>query len=74
VSPATGRLDRVRKMPIYAARDVGNAWIIDPIARSLEGFRNEGGRWVLIATHAEREVVRVEPFDAVPLELAALWL
>lgn len=74
VSPGTGRLDRVRKMPIYAAREVRNAWIIDPLARSLEAYRNENGRWVLIATHADQEVVRVEPFDAVPLELAALWL
>lgn len=74
VSPSTGRLDRVRKMPIYAASQIRNAWIIDPAARSLEAYRNENGRWVLIATHADQEVVRVEPFDAVPLELAALWL
>jgi Uma2 family endonuclease len=74
LSPKTGRLDRVKKLPLYAANEVRHAWIIDPLQRSLEVFRNEGGRWFVIATHADQEVVRVEPFDAVPLELAALWL
>jgi Uma2 family endonuclease len=74
VSPSTGRLDRIKKLPIYAANDVRHAWIVDPAQRSLEVYRNEGRRWVLISTHAEEEEVRAEPFEAVPLELAALWI
>jgi len=41
VSPATGRLDRVRKMPKYAANSIPFLWLIDPIAKTLEVFRLE---------------------------------
>ena len=30
ISPSTGRLDRVRKLPAYARHAVGHAWLIDP--------------------------------------------
>jgi Uma2 family endonuclease len=74
VSPSTGRLDRIKKLPLYAANDVRHAWLVDPIQRSLEVYRNQDRRWVLTATHADQEEVRVEPFEAVALELAALWI
>jgi Uma2 family endonuclease len=74
VSPNTGRLDRVKKLPLYAANEVRNAWIVDPAQRSLEVYRNEGRRWALVATHAESEEVCAEPFEAVALELGLLWV
>jgi len=49
------------------------AWLIDPLARTLEVPRLEGGRWTILATHAGDEVVRAVPFEAIELELAALW-
>jgi hypothetical protein len=30
--------------------------------------------WIAAATYSRHEKVRVEPFDAIELELAALWL
>ncbi|HEX7152474.1 MAG TPA: Uma2 family endonuclease [Thermoanaerobaculia bacterium] len=74
VSPSSGRHDRIRKMPVYARHAVAYAWLIDPVQKSLEVFRLSHGQWVTIATHAEDEVVRAEPFDAIELPLAALWL
>lgn len=74
VSPSTMRLDRVRKRPIYAREAVAHAWLVDPLARSLEVFRRQGEHWVLISTHADDERVRAEPFDEVELELGALWI
>jgi Uma2 family endonuclease len=68
------RLDRVRKRPIYAREAVAHAWLVDPLARSLEVFRRQGEHWVLISTHADDERVRAEPFDEVELELGALWI
>jgi Uma2 family endonuclease len=73
LSPSTTRFDRVRKLPIYAEHAVGYAWLVDANARTLEVFRLEGSRWILVATHGDDEVVRAEPFDAVEIELAALW-
>jgi Uma2 family endonuclease len=73
LSPATARLDRVRKLPIYAQTKVSHAWIIDPGARTLEVFRLEGERWSLLATHGDEQRVRAEPFDAIELDLSLLW-
>ena len=73
VSPSTGRFDRVKKMPVYVREGVRHAWLVDPLQRTLEVFRSESARWVLVSAHAEDERIRAEPFDAVELELGALW-
>jgi Uma2 family endonuclease len=74
LSPSTARLDRREKMPIYAAAGISHLWLIDPDLRTLEAYENQQGRWMLIATHADQEVVRVAPFDAAALELSWLWV
>jgi hypothetical protein len=48
-------------------------WLLDPIVRTLEVLRLEDGRWVLLATHSDTGVVRAEPFEAIEIELPALW-
>ncbi|SRR5258708_7757914 len=73
VSPSTSRFDRIKKLPFYATQSIKHAWLIDPIPRTLEVFRNEAGRWVLLSTHADQDRIRAEPFEAVELELGALW-
>jgi Uma2 family endonuclease len=73
VSPSTERIDRSRKMRIYARESVRHAWLVNPVARTLEAYRLGEQGWVLLGTHAGEERVRVEPFDAIELELAVLW-
>jgi Uma2 family endonuclease len=73
LSPSTTRLDRTRKLGIYARERVAHAWLIDPLAETLEIFRLESGRWSLLAVHAGDEVVRAEPFGEIDLELRLLW-
>ena len=73
ISPATGRLDRVRKMPVYAANGVPRLWLIDPGFRTLEVFRLHGPGWLLVTAHGGDAVVRAEPFDAIEMDLLALW-
>jgi Uma2 family endonuclease len=73
LSPGTARLDRIQKMPIYAAHGVTHLWLVDPQLRTLEAYENRQGRWTLIASHADDEQVRVAPFDAVALDLGGLW-
>ena len=73
LSLSTALLDRTRKLRIYAREGVRHAWLVDPVARTLEVLRLEGGRWTVVATHGASEVVRVEPFDAIEMELGALW-
>lgn len=74
VSPPTGALDRTRKMPIYARERVGHLWLVDPIARTLEAYNLVGSRWVVASTHAGRELIRAQPFDAIELDIGRWWL
>ena len=74
LSPSTRGIDRTRKLPIYHREGVAHAWLVEPRARTLEVFRREASGWLLTATHRDGDVVRAEPFDAVPLGLGALWL
>ena len=74
VSPSTVRLDRVRKMAVYAREKVTNLWLLDPLAHTLEVYRLEADGWFVVSTHAGAERVRVEPFDAVELDMTRWWL
>ncbi len=74
VSPSTGRLDRVKKLPEYAQEGVQYAWLVDPILRTLEVYRLGDERWSLISSFGGDGVVRAEPFDAVELTLGELWI
>jgi Uma2 family endonuclease len=73
LSPSTTVLDRGRKMGVYARQGVKHLWLVDPGAQMLEVYRLEGGRWLLLATHVGAVEVRAEPFEALALELGALW-
>lgn len=74
LSPSTEATDRGEKMPIYAREGVRTAWLVDPVARTLEVYVAEGTRgWRHAKTHAGAERVRVAPFEAIELDLSALW-
>ncbi len=73
LSERTWRRDRGSKMRIYAREGVRHLWHVDPIARTLDIFRLEGGDWLLVRAFAGEERVRSEPFEAIELELALLW-
>lgn len=74
LSPSTARLDRIEKMAIHAQFEVRWVWLLDPLARTLETFSLEGNRWLLAGSYADDARVRAAPFDAIELELDALWL
>jgi Uma2 family endonuclease len=74
LSPSTARLDKVRKMPIYAQYGVPYLWLVDPAAKTLDVFALTTGKWVLLAAFAEDDKVRAEPFAEIEIELKNLWL
>jgi Uma2 family endonuclease len=49
-------------------------WLIDPVERTLEVFRLESGKWLLLAAFAENDKVRAEPFEEVELSLGDFWI
>jgi Uma2 family endonuclease len=73
VSPQTGRLDRVKKMPKYASNDVTYLWLVDPLQRTLEVFKLQDGFYFVMATHGGDEKVRAEPFAEIEIDLPSLW-
>jgi len=74
LSPSTALIDRTRKLAIYAREGVRHVWLVDPMVRTLEVLALDGGRWVVAENHGGDEVVHAEPFAAVAIELARLWI
>jgi len=73
LSPPTVALDRAKKLPVYAREGVEHAWVLNVDAQTLELLRLEDGHWSLHGVHGGDEVVRVEPFAEIGLELRRLW-
>ncbi len=74
LSPATARIDRLKKLAIYAREGVEHAWLVDPALETLEVFRRQAEAWLLVLTAGGDDVVRAEPFDAIELTLTGLWI
>ncbi len=73
LSPSTECLDRAKKLGIYARAGVAHAWLVNPLLQTLEVLALQAARWVLLGTYEGGAHVRAEPFDAIELELGALW-
>ncbi len=73
LSPSTEARDRAAKLPAYARAGVRHVWLVDPDVRTLEIFRLEDARYVLLHTWAGEVSIRAEPFEAIELTLSVLW-
>jgi len=73
LSPSTARIDRTRKLRIYAGAGVAYAWLVNATERTLEVLRLRDGAWTIVAVFGDADRVSAEPFGAVPLELGRLW-
>lgn len=73
LSASTAAMDRVKKLAVYAREGVQHAWLVDPIARTLEVLHLESSRWTILSTWSGLVTVRAQPFDAMDLDLSLLW-
>lgn len=73
LSPGTARRDKKEKARSYHAAGVTWYWLVDPIERTLEAYRRAGEFWVRLGVWTDDEKARIEPFDAVELELERWW-
>jgi Uma2 family endonuclease len=73
LSPSTQRHDRVLKMRVYARERVGHVWLVDPAAQTLEVYTWSDSAWVRSQVGQGTEKIFAIPFDAIELDLAALW-
>ena len=74
VSPSTGRIDRSRKMRVYARASVAHLWLVDPLVRTVEVYRIHGDTWTVAGVWGGDEKVRIEPFADVELALGRWWV
>jgi Uma2 family endonuclease len=61
-------------MPIYARHAVEYIWLIDPIGMSMDAFRLESGRWLLLGSFSENDKGQIEPFQGIEINLEDSWL
>ncbi len=73
LSVSTEHHDRGRKRRIYAREGVGHLWFVDPIEQTLEVYRLLDGHRHEGDTFEGDAKVRAPPFDAIELDLGALW-
>jgi Uma2 family endonuclease len=74
LSPSTAKKDRVEKMPVYARYGVSSLWLVDPLARTLETYTLENGRWMVHGLYGDETEVNIPPFTDIPLALTDLWI
>ena len=75
LSPSTASRDRVTKRALYARCGVGYYWMVDPEARTLEALKlGDDGRWIEVGAWDDGAAARIEPFEAVELEVGQLFL
>ena len=73
ISPSSIRRDRVTKMTIYARLGIAYFWLIDPQAQTLEAYQWHEGRWLLLGSFADDDMIEIAPFAAHRFSLANLW-
>lgn len=73
ISPRTARRDRTVKLSLYAREEVKHYWIADPHAQTIEVFRLDGEGYRLVTVCSGDDSVRMEPFDAIEMDLRELW-
>ena len=73
LSPSTASKDREIKMPLYASYGVSHAWLVDPIAKTLEAFELQLSKWSKLGEFKDNDKVSIPPFDAITIELSDLW-
>jgi len=72
-SPSTARKDRVLKLDAYHRAQVTWAWIVDPVAQTVEVFQWSQQGWLRSQTAEGSAPVALAPFGRVALELEAVW-
>lgn len=74
LSRTTEKLDRDVKLPLFAEHGVRHVWLVDPIDKRLEVYTRyaDEPRWREVRMYTSGPV-RATPFDAIELDLDALW-
>ena len=73
LSPSTQRTDRTLKVRLYREQGVSHLWLVDPLAQAVEVLRLHAEGYLLVNSFVGDVPARLEPFDAIEFDMAALW-
>lgn len=73
LSPSTRGYDLVIKRRFYAEIGVPYLWYVEPLAKAITASKQVGGQWMEIGAWGKGEKARIEPFEAVELDLSGWW-
>jgi len=73
LSPSTAAIDQGTKRSVYQRCAIPWYWIVDPLNRTIAVYRLATDGYVLAATAGDRGSARLPPFDAIELDLEALF-
>lgn len=73
LSPGDSRRDLLDKFQVLYKHGVPHYWVADPLEHTLIVHRWVPRGYLVLLTAGEADVIRVEPFDAVELHVAALF-
>ncbi len=73
LSPGTAKYDHGAKRALYARAGVPWYWLVDPLNRAIQVLRLEGPSYVVHQAVGDSGLARLEPFDAVEIELDSLF-
>ena len=73
ISPSNASTDTVKKLRLYRAAGIPHYWLVDPRDKTLTVLRwSEAGYTTVLAAEGG-EVVRAEPFEAIELDVGAIF-
>lgn len=77
LDPSSTVVDRTDKFALYQSGGVKHYWIVDPAARSIEGFKLRRGKYAPTGNGRGDgrgdDIVRLPPFDDLDIPLGQLW-
>lgn len=72
-SPTTAAIDRRDKFAQYARGNVMHYWIVDPDARTFEGYKLSRRRYQTVGKAQGIDVISLPPFPDLKIPLGELW-
>jgi len=73
ISPSTIEIDRKDKFEEYRKAGVAFYWIVDPAAKTMEGWKLESGRYISTGRGEKDQVIQLQPFADLSIPLSRLW-
>lgn len=73
LSRSTARIDKVRKLQLYARYGVPYYWIVDPASLTIQAFALQSGRYTEVGHLTRDQSVALPPFPELMLDPAMIW-